>query len=96
MDNPIIDFFIGLTLVNVVPHYMMGILKIRFLSLYGFGDMQNIAYALTSTLASILLFHLNYGLGTILDHAWYVGGMFIIVSYLLLGRFLVNKFEHKE
>jgi len=93
MNNSIIDFFIGLTLVNVLPHYMVGILKVRFLSLYGFGDKQNIAYAWTSIVISLILFHLNYGIGSLLSHTWYAGGMFVILAYLITGKFLVQKFS---
>jgi hypothetical protein len=95
MNNTILDFFIGLTLVNVLPHYLVGILNIRFLGLYGFGNNRNIAYAWTSFLVSIILFHINYGIGSILDHSWYLGGICVILSYLLLGRFLVRTFKKK-
>lgn len=96
MNNSILDFFIGLTMVNVLPHYLVGILKVRFLSLYGFGNKQNIAYAWTSIILSILLFHLNYGLGALLDHTWFIGGLFVILSYLALGNYLVMKFKSQR
>ena len=96
MNNPIIDFFIGLTLVNVLPHYMVGILKVRFLSLYGFGDKQNIAYAWTSLIVSLVLFHINYGIGSITSHTWYIGGMSVILAYLLTGKYLVRVFGDKK
>lgn len=95
MNLPIIDFFIGLTLVNIIPHYLVGILKIRFLGLYGFGAKQNIAYAWTSLLASFVLFHINYGLTSIMDHLWYAGGLFAALAYLLLGKILVKFFREK-
>ena len=95
MHNPIIDFLIGLTLVNVLPHYMVGILNIRFLGLYGYGNRQNIAYAWTSLVISAVLFHLNYGISSLLDHLWYLGGLSVILSYLLLGRLLIRIFKKK-
>jgi len=93
MDNPIIDFFIGLMLVNVIPHYLVGILNIRFLSLYGFGDKQNIAYAWTSIIISLILFHIKYGIGSLPNHTWFAGGLFVILAYLITGKFLVIKFS---
>ena len=96
MNNPIIDFFIGLTMVNVLPHYLFGILRIRMLSLYGFGDKQNIAYAWTSLIVSIILFHINHGILNILDHPWYPGGMFVILAYLILGKYLIKMWRVHE
>jgi hypothetical protein len=93
MNSSLIDFFIGLTLVNIIPHYMVGILKVRFLSLYGFGDKQNMAYAYTSLAVSIILYHINYGVNTIFDHAWYAGGLFVVISYLILGSVFVKMFK---
>lgn len=96
MNNPVIDFFTGLTLVNVIPHYLVGLLNVRFLGLYGYSSKGNIAYSWTSFIASLILFHINYGLGSILEHTWFLGGVFVVLAYLILGNFLIKMFKEKK
>jgi hypothetical protein len=37
-DEPPIDFLIGLTLMNAMPHFVLGVWKGRMLSAFGFGN----------------------------------------------------------
>ena len=39
-----IDFIISATLMNAMPHLVLGTWKGRMFSAFGFGDKQNIAY----------------------------------------------------
>jgi hypothetical protein len=83
-----IDFLIGLTLVNILPHFTLGIWKGRILSAFGFGDKQNIAYGILNFVISISLFHFKYGIESFFENGMYAGGMFVVVSYFVLGHFL--------
>lgn len=37
----LIDLLIGLTLMNAMPHFILGVWKGRMLSAFGFGDYKN-------------------------------------------------------
>ena len=91
-----IDFLIGLTMVNTLPHFTLGIWKGRMFSLFGFGDKQNIAYGILNFILSISLFHYKYGLATVLDHGMFVGGMFVAVAYFMVGHFLYKQWHEKH
>ena len=41
----LIDFIIGFALMNAMPHMLVGYGNIRFLGLFGYGNLPNIAYA---------------------------------------------------
>ena len=88
-----IDFLIGLTMVNTLPHFTLGIWKGRILGLFGFGDKQNIAYGIFNFVVSTGLFHYKYGLGNILEHGWFVGGMFVAIAYFIVGQFLYKQWH---
>ena len=88
-----IDFLIGLTMVNTLPHFTLGIWKGRILSLFGFGDKQNIAYGILNFVVSVSLFHYKYGLENVLEHSWFVGGMFVAIAYFIAGRFLFKQWH---
>ena len=88
-----IDFLIGLTLVNILPHFVLGIWKGRIFSAFGFGNWQNIAYGILSFVISISLFLYKYGITGLLENNMYLGGMFVVVSYFLIGNFLYKKWH---
>ncbi len=91
----IIDFFIGLTLMNAMPHFVLGIWHGRMLSGFGFGDFKNIAYGLLNFAISIGLFIYEYGLGKILENGIYVGALAVLLIYFITGRFWKNLFTEK-
>ena len=91
----IIDFIIGATLMNAMPHLVLGIWKARMFSAFGFGDMKNIAYGLLCFAISISLFIYKYGADKILDNGIYTGTLVILVIYILTGKFWYNLFNKK-
>ncbi len=91
----IIDFLIGLTLMNAMPHFILGTWKGRILSAFGFGDKQNIAYGLLNFAISVGLFIYKYGATKILDNGIYVGALTVLIIYFLTGQFLRNLFDKK-
>jgi hypothetical protein len=95
MNFSIIDFLIGLTLVNALPHFALGVWKGRMLSAFGFGDKQNIAYGFLNTAISLGLFAYKYGFAAILENEMYLGGLFVVVAYYVVGPTL-NRIWHRE
>ncbi len=83
-----IDFLIGLTMVNTIPHFVLGIWKGRILGAFGFGNKQNIAYGILNFIISISLFLYKYGFDGLLENGIFIGGMFVVVSYFIVGQFL--------
>ena len=94
--NPIIDFFIGFTITNSIPHFLVGAAGIRFLGLFGYGNRANMAYSLLSIGISMVLFHVNYGLRNLFEVPMYVGALVIAVSYVFGSKLLVKLFTEKS
>ena len=44
MEFSLTDFIIGLTLMNAMPHFVLGTFQARMLSGFGYGDHANIIY----------------------------------------------------
>jgi len=95
MEFTLIDFIIGLTLVNMLPHFVLGIWKGRMLSGLGFGNTKNILYGLLNLIISISLFFFKYGIEELLSNGIYLGGLFVILSYLIVGKLCFKHF-HEE
>jgi hypothetical protein len=57
----IIDLLIGLTLMNAMPHFILGVWKGRMLSAFGFGDYKNMPYGVLNFALSLGLFVSRYG-----------------------------------
>ncbi len=83
----LIDFFIGLTLVNALPHFVLGTWRANMLSAFGFGHLQNKGYGMLNLSISIALFAYNYGLVGFLDQGMYLGGLTVVMVYMLTGSF---------
>lgn len=92
----ITDFLIGLTLVNAIPHFVLGVWKGRILSGLGFGPTANILYALFNFAVSITLFTTRYGVAGLADHGIFAGGLFIVVIYFITGKFLYTRFHQRH
>lgn len=89
----IIDFLIGFTLMNAMPHLVLGIWKGRMFSAFGFGDKQNIAYGLLCFAISISLYIYQYGANHLLDNGIYVGTVAMLLIYTLTGQFWYKLFK---
>ncbi len=83
----IIDFLIGFTLMNAMPHFVLGVWKGRMLSAFGFGNTQNMAYGLLCFALSIGLFMYKYGFNKIFENGIYAGAVAILVIYFTTGWF---------
>lgn len=79
------DFIIGFTLMNAMPHIILGVWKARMLSGFGFGNLQNILWGLFNLAISISLFGLNYGLSSIGSHAIYAGAVCMLLLFAILS-----------
>ncbi|WNJ18434.1 hypothetical protein [Pontibacter sp. G13] len=90
-----IDFFIGFTLLNFMPHFVLGIWKVRMLSAFGFSPRANVGYGLLNLAVSLGLFLYQYGWEGFAEQAWYAGALFIGGSYLLVGRMCYRYFHVK-
>jgi hypothetical protein len=91
----IIDFIIGLTLINTIPHFVLGIWKGRMFSGLGFGNTQNIIYGVVNFVISISLFVYKYGLAGILENGIYLGALFVLISYFIVGKLCYTYFHKK-
>ena len=80
------DFLIGLTLINTIPHFVLGIWKGRMLSAFGFGNTANIVYGLLNFIISISLFLFKYGVVGLLNNGIYLGALFVLISYFIVGK----------
>lgn len=88
----VVDFFIGLTLVNALPHYILGIWKQPMLSGFGLGNLKNIVWGLTNVGISVGLFLYKYGLQALLENGMYAGGLLVVVTFLFTAPFWRNKY----
>ncbi|MCI4667550.1 MAG: hypothetical protein MRZ79_05260 [Bacteroidia bacterium] len=89
----LIDFFIGLTLVNAMPHFVLGIWKGRMFSGLGFGNKNNLGYSLINIGISLGLFLYSYGIEGLAENGIYAGGLLTMLLYYLLGRFFYKRFH---
>ena len=89
----LIDFIIGVTLMNALPHMLVGYGNIRFLGLFGYGNLPNIAYAALSTFISTGLFTWKYGLEGWTGNMLYVGAVSVLIAYWFLGKVFIRLFK---
>ena len=93
MNFSFIDFIIGLTLVNTLPHFVLGIWKGRMFSGLGFGNKQNVLYGLLNFAISVGLFIFEYGMVGLIENSMYLGALFVIVSYFTVGKICYKRFH---
>jgi hypothetical protein len=91
----IIDVLIGMTLMNAMPHFVLGVWKGRMLSAFGFGDTKNRIYGLVNCLLSVSLFGARYGLGGLFSNGIYAGALLLLIIYFLTGGFWYSTFHQK-
>jgi hypothetical protein len=92
----IIDFLIGFTLMNAMPHFVLGVWKGRMFSAFGFGNMQNKAYGLLCFVLSIGLFMYKYGIDKILDNGIYAGAVVMLLIYFSTAWFWYGIFNKEK
>ncbi|MDI1356322.1 MAG: hypothetical protein PSX36_15505 [bacterium] len=92
----IIDFIIGLTLINTIPHFVLGIWKGRMLSAFGFGNTANIVYGILNFAISISLFLYRYGIDGIKSNGIYAGALFVLVCYFVVGKLCYTYFHKRH
>ncbi len=91
----IIDFLIGLTLMNAMPHFVLGVWKGRMFSAFGFGNRKNMLYGATNLVLSLSLFLFRYGPEQLLHNGIYSGALVLLLIYFLTGRFWFTLFQEK-
>jgi hypothetical protein len=89
----VLDLIIGATLMNSMPHFILGIWKGKMLSGFGVGNIQNILWGLTNFAASIFLFAFKYGLDGFIANPIYLGAVFILVVFFLTSIFWYKYFN---
>lgn len=92
----IIDFFIGFTLMNAMPHFVLGVFEQRILSGLGYGKWANIGYSLIMLATSLILFHSKYGIDQVFHNGIYVGGITMLIIYYGAGRFCYLYFHKRH
>lgn len=91
----LIDLLIGLTLMNAMPHLVLGIWKGRMFSAFGIGDTKNIVYGVLQFAVSLGLFLAKYGLAGLFANGMYLGAVCILSIYVLTGRFWYRFFQKR-
>ena len=76
-----------------MPHMLFGLLRIRFLSLFGYSAAANLAYAGLNVAGAMLLFHLQHGIEKLPGNGIFMGASAMILIYLLTGRFVYQLFQ---
>ncbi|NQT63351.1 MAG: hypothetical protein HQ556_10375 [Candidatus Marinimicrobia bacterium] len=96
MKLNILDFLIGLFLMNAMPHMIFGIIRLRFLSLFGFSALGNLLYALVNVSIAGNIYHYQYDIMSIKQDGILLGALAMFVIYAITGRFLVGLFQAKH
>ena len=92
----IIDFLTGLTLMNAMPHLILGVWKGRMFSAFGFGDAKNILYGVLNFALSLGLFIYRYGTEQLFKNGIYAGALVLLIIYFLTARFWYSSFHQKH
>lgn len=93
MTLNILDFLTGFFLMNAMPHLIFGIIRLRFLSLFGFSAIGNLLYALVNVGIAGGIYHHQYDITSIKQDGILLGALAIFVIFLITGRFFVNLFQ---
>jgi hypothetical protein len=92
----LIDFIIGALIANAMPHFILGITKVRYLGLFGYSHKGNIAYGVLQFVIAIILLLVNYSFEAILQNGFVLGALSVLVLFLLFGRFSLKLFREKK
>ena len=82
--------------MNAMPHMLFGVIRLRFLSAFGFSAIGNIVYAVINLILAGFLYDYQYGIETLVDDGLVLGALTIWVIYLLTGRFLAGLFQEDQ
>lgn len=88
-----IDFFIGLFLMNAMPHLVIGLWGRRALSGFGTSATANLVYSAVCLAVSASLFVYAYGLLGLQTQGMYAGALFILLSWVATGRIVRRVFD---
>ena len=92
----IVDLIIGITLMNAMPHFILGVWKGKMLSGFGTGNTKNILWGLSNFATSIALFVYKYGLSGLLENQIYLGALFILVTFFFTSAFWYRYYNKKK
>jgi hypothetical protein len=87
----LLDLLIGITLMNAMPHYVLGVWNAKMLSGFGTGNTKNIVWGLCNFALSIGLFIYQYGLEGFVKNQMYTGALIVLVTF-----FFTSPFWHKH
>jgi len=96
MQLNILDFLTGFFLMNAMPHLIFGIIRLRFLSLFGFSAIGNLLYAVVNVGIAGGIYHYQYDISSIQQDGILLGALAMLVIYLITGRFFVGLFQAKH
>ncbi|MDF3025920.1 MAG: hypothetical protein K0S23_227 [Fluviicola sp.] len=91
----ILDFLIGVLIVNALPHFVLGITKTRFLGLFGYRPAANIWYAVVQFILALVLFHIRYGIKAILENGIFLGAACTCILFLIFGKSILKFYQKK-
>jgi hypothetical protein len=83
----IIDLLIGITLMNAMPHYVLGVWKANMLSGFGVGHTKNVVWGLVNAIASVSLFVYQYRIDGLIENQIYLGALIVLVTFLFTSWF---------
>lgn len=92
----VLDFIIGVLVVNAMPHLIFGLTKTHFLGLFGYSSKGNIAYAILQFIVCISLYIYNYGYEKLLDNGILIGALTVLILYFVFGKVLVRFYGKQE
>lgn len=92
----IIDLLTGLTLMNTMPHYVLGMWKVKMLSGFGMGNARNVLWALCNFVASVALFIYQYGIEGFVKNQIYTGAMIVLATFFFTSPFWYRYFYKKD
>ena len=91
-----VDFLTGFFLMNAMPHMLFALIRLRFLSLFGFSAVGNLIYAGVNVIIALALYHYEHGLSSLLHDGIFIGALAVLLTYLITGRFMVALFQEKR
>lgn len=91
----ILDFLIGVLLINSLPHFVLGITKTRFLGMFGYKPIANIWYAVVQFLLALVLFHIQHGIAAILENGIFLGAACTCLLFLIFGKSILKFYQKK-
>ncbi len=92
----LLDFIIGVLLMNSLPHFVLGITKTRFLGMFGYKPVANIWYAIVQFILALILFHINHGIETLLENGIVLGAACTGVLFLIFGKKILRFYQGND